>query len=78
MPNYELRLAIRQILSGANTIYMSAAEISEAMRLLTPPLHYSAQQIANSIRLLPEICSDDYQTIYDQDRHIHLYRIIQS
>ena len=78
MPNYELRQAIRQILLGANTAYMSAAEISDAMRSLTPPLHYSAQQIASSIRLLPEISNDDYQTTFDQDRQINLYRIIQS
>ena len=54
---------------------MSASEIHEAMLSLNPPVNYTARQIAQSIRMLPDNCND-YFAKYDERRKIYLYGIL--
>ena len=54
---------------------MSAGEIHDAMLSLNPPVNYTARQIAQSIRMLPDNCND-YFAKYDERRKINLYGIL--
>lgn len=74
MPNYGLRSSIRNVLLERGEL-MSASEIHEAMLSLNPPVNYTARQIAQSIRMLPDNCND-YFAKYDERRKINLYGIL--
>lgn len=74
MVNYELRSSIRKVLLDRGRL-MSAGEIHDAMLSLNPPVNYTARQIAQSIRMLPDNCND-YFAKYDERRKINLYGIL--